>query len=154
VQSYVLILPGLVAVLTAITIADFRKQIIPNAYTALLLVLGAVAAYFTGSPSLASSVLGGLFGFGSFALMQVLYRTIRRREGLGGGDVKFMGAAGVWVGVTGLPWLVLIASISGLLMFAILAISGRAEGQSRLAFGPHLALGLLLTWLAIQRGLM
>jgi prepilin signal peptidase PulO-like enzyme (type II secretory pathway) len=50
---------------------------------------------------------------------------------------------------------VLLASLSGLLLIvAMLATGVAVERTSRLAFGPHLAAGLCLTWVFLRTGLL
>jgi leader peptidase (prepilin peptidase)/N-methyltransferase len=79
----------------------------------------------------------------------LVYRAIRGRDGLGGGDAKLLAAAGAWVGVRALPQVVLFAAIAGLVAAAGLRIAGvRLGAQSALPFGPFLALATWLVWLA------
>ena len=81
------------------------------------------------------------------------YTKFRGKVGLGLGDVKFATAATAWTGLLALPWLILVASISALAYLAILQISGRVPDlQTRIPFGPHLCVGLLVTWLALSYG--
>jgi leader peptidase (prepilin peptidase) / N-methyltransferase len=69
---------------------------------------------------------------------------LRKIQGLGLGDVKFLAAAGLWVGVTGLPLLLLVAALTALVYAGIMQSTGRQlSGQTSRSFGPFLALGLL-----------
>jgi len=75
-----------------------------------------------------------------------LYFRLRHTEGLGLGDVKFLVAAAIWVGVAGLPTLLLIAALAALGVAGCLQLAGhRMQRQTSMPFGPFLALGLLLT---------
>jgi leader peptidase (prepilin peptidase)/N-methyltransferase len=77
-----------------------------------------------------------------------MYRLIRGREGLGGGDAKLLSVAGAWVGWAALPDVVLLAAVLGLGLVAIMHIRGRT--MDRLAiipFGPCLALALWIVYL-------
>ena len=59
------------------------------------------------------------------------------------GDVKFIGAASIWIGFVGLPMMILIASVSGLTLVLLRNLVGYPTSQTtRLPFGPHLAVGL------------
>ena len=83
-----------------------------------------------------------------FLVFCAIYENLRNRRGFGGGDIKFLAAAAAWTGLSGLPWILLIASISGLAFSLLESLHGRAmNADSRIAFGPHLSLGLLVTWL-------
>jgi leader peptidase (prepilin peptidase) / N-methyltransferase len=126
---------------------DLASWRIPDALNLALLSGGLLWAGLTGQ--LFSGVLGGLWGFGASLLIRALYFKLRGRQGLGLGDVKFFGAAGVWVGWSGLPILLLISSVSALALVLGLQMAGRATTPGdRIAFGPHLSLGLMLVWMA------
>ena len=59
------------------------------------------------------------------------------------GDIKFLSAAAMWIGLAGLPSVILIASASALLFLLMRSLAGTAiTNDTRLAFGPHLAIGL------------
>jgi leader peptidase (prepilin peptidase)/N-methyltransferase len=75
-----------------------------------------------------------------------LYFKLRSYQGLGLGDVKLLAASGVWVGIAGVPVQLLVASLTALAAAGCLHIAGRTvTRQTRLPFGPFLALGLLVT---------
>ena len=61
--------------------------------------------------------------------------------GIGWGDVKFVTALGPWLGVSGmavcLAGAFLLAGAAGFLLW----LTGRVTGQSRIPFGPFLAVG-------------
>ncbi len=134
--------------LTLMTWIDFRYQVIPNILNASLATCGfAVSAVmFNKSPwQVAQVAAATLLGF---IAIEELYRLIRGRTGIGAGDIKFLGAAATWVGLPCIPWVVLLASISGLLAALLSSVVGQdVRAESRIAFGPHLSLGLMLVWL-------
>jgi leader peptidase (prepilin peptidase)/N-methyltransferase len=75
-----------------------------------------------------------------------LYFALRKTQGLGLGDVKFLAAAGPWIGITGLPSLLLVATLTALAAAGSLQLAGRdMTRRTSLPFGPFLAIGLLLT---------
>ena len=91
-----------------------------------------------------------------FWLLQRLYFALRRVDGLGLGDVKFLAAASIWVGASGIPTLLLIAALAALGVAGGMQLAGhQMKRQTSIPFGPFLALGLLLTpalqnWLALN----
>jgi leader peptidase (prepilin peptidase)/N-methyltransferase len=94
------------------------------------------------------SAIGAGAGFAIFALVRWLYRRLRGREGLGLGDAKLLAAAGAWVTWNGLPSVVLIAAVFGLVSALVMAQRGEQLSlNQRLAFGPALCLGTWLVWL-------
>ncbi len=137
----------LVVLLVWISVIDLRSFRIPDDLNAALCGFGLLWAGWSGL--WLTGLLGGLAGLGGPLLIRFLYSKLRGRQGLGLGDVKFLGAAGVWVGWDGLPVLLMIASISALAMTLIYAVKGRETGAgSRIAFGPHLSLALFAVWVA------
>lgn len=127
---------------------DWVHLIIPNFANLSLGVAGLLWTILTGQ-SVVWQVVEIIFGGGLLWLMARLYLSLRGHHGLGLGDVKFVGAATAWTGIIGLPWLLLIASLSALTWVVAKHMIGHSlvQGQ-RIPFGPHLSLGLLATWLA------
>jgi leader peptidase (prepilin peptidase)/N-methyltransferase len=97
-------------------------------------------------------VLEGALGaaFGSFLLwgLAVVYKTVRKREGMGMGDVKMMAMVGAFVGLRGTFWTILLGSllgsVIGLSVVAGLYLGGwkkrLAERASRRGLGNEMAL--------------
>lgn len=119
---------------------------------AVLLYSGGLSAAFPSA--LISPLIGAAVGFGGLWLLARLYRLVRGREGLGGGDPFLLGASGAWVGWTGLPSVLLWASAAGLsVVLAMLIVRRRVSATDRLPFGVFLSIGVWLTWLYGPLGL-
>jgi leader peptidase (prepilin peptidase) / N-methyltransferase len=128
---------------------DLRHMRLPDAITWPLALLGLGATALLDPAALVDHALGVVAGFGGFRLVSLAYRRLRGREGLGRGDACLLGAAGAWVGWQALPSLVLAAAVLGLLWAAAARLAGHAVGRdTALPFGPFLAAGLWLLWLA------
>ena len=140
---------ALVAILLPIAWIDARRQIIPDSLNLLLAILGLVYLYVAfGSGALPQRVLAAAVVAIFFFIIRKLYSHLRGQTGLGLGDVKFLAAATLWLGPLGLPWLVLFASISGLAWHIVASRhANSASLLQRIAFGPHLAVGFLATWI-------
>ena len=134
--------------LLALSVIDWRHHILPDQLTLPLLAGGLVVAYAIRGSGLADHVAGAAAGFAAFALVGWIYRRLRGREGLGLGDAKLLAAAGAWLSWTGLPGVVLTATLSALAAALGRALVGRSlAADTRLPFGPFLALGTWLVWL-------
>ena len=72
--------------------------------------------------------------------------ALRGIDGLGRGDAKLLAAGGAWCGWIGLPFIVLIASLGGIIQGLI---SGAFRGEARrpIPFGPALSLAIFLVWI-------
>jgi leader peptidase (prepilin peptidase) / N-methyltransferase len=85
-----------------------------------------------------------------FLILQAGYRRLRGREGLGSGDVKLAGVAGIWLDWLTIPPVIEIATLAAIAFFVhgYFAGGGRAlRLTSRLPFGLFLAPAIWLGWL-------
>jgi leader peptidase (prepilin peptidase)/N-methyltransferase len=130
---------------TLLTLAaiDWRDGVLPDVLTLPLLA----AAPFLAGGDWRSHVIGAAAGFAVLAGVAWLYRRLRGRDGLGMGDAKLFAALGAWTGWQGLPEVLLIASLAGLLFVLVRSRNTPLEATSRIAFGPFLALGGWIVWL-------
>lgn len=134
--------------LLALAAIDLRHLLLPDALCLPLVPAGLAVAWAIDPALLSDHLLGALLGFVAFAAIALVYRRLRGRDGLGMGDAKLLAAAGAWLGWLALPSVVLIAAVAGLsLALAGALAGGKLAWSSRIAFGPHLALGLWLVWL-------
>ncbi|TRC70738.1 prepilin peptidase [Mesorhizobium sp. WSM4310] len=138
---------ALAAVLAAISITDFRRQIIPDGLNLALAGIGLsyqLAADAEGVP------VQILFAAATFAAAWLLRRghfLMTGRIGLGLGDVKMLAAASCWISPLLLPVLLFIASASALLFVGGQVVAtGPAAARARVAFGPFIAIGLGASW--------
>ncbi len=143
----------LVLVSLIVSVVDSRRLVIPNTLNAANAGGGFLFAALGTGPFLAS-VIGGVLGFAALLTFRAGYRSVRGREGLGLGDVKFMAGAGLWVGWHGLAPLMLVASLSALLFLMLRgAVSGHIDPQRALPFGPFLCIGTMTVWTVQMTGL-
>jgi leader peptidase (prepilin peptidase) / N-methyltransferase len=93
--------------------------------------------------NLAARLVGAFIALVALMLIKIFYARLRRREGLGLGDVFLFAALACWVGWQALPWLMCLAAMAaliGILSGAILSDNPSDQTtQQRFAFGPWLA---------------
>lgn len=136
--------------LLAIALLDLEHHWLPDRLTLPLIPLGLAAAWAGMGPPLAERAAGAAIGWAALALIAWLYRRLRGREGMGGGDPRLMAALGAWVGAWQLPAILLGAGLLGLA--AVLAMRLRGEkvnATSRLPLGTLLALAAWPIWLVV-----
>ncbi|MGB7620385.1 MAG: prepilin peptidase [Pseudolabrys sp.] len=145
---------GLAILMIAIAVIDARQFIIPNELTAAALALGLLNAAMQGSDFvpelLASAALRGAVMAIAFLSLRVLYRRIRGNDGIGLGDVKLAGVAGVWLDWWVLPVAIEIAALAAIAVYVVRFLYGRrpsARLKAKLPFGLFLAPAIWVGWL-------
>jgi prepilin signal peptidase PulO-like enzyme (type II secretory pathway) len=119
---------------------------------AWLLTVG--SALMTHRPSALLAVLIAVVAFAFFEAMNLIYKRVRQRHGMGFGDsVLLLVAIGVPAALTGSPrlgWYSLIVALLAAIAGRVGQLAAkRAEGGSPFALGPYLAMGWLLTWILL-----
>lgn len=131
------------------------------ACTSVLLVIGIIDLRTFEIPY-GCNVLIGIFGvvrmlldlahwydyvIGFFAVSGLFYLVIRMTNGngMGGGDMKLMAAAGLFLGWKEILLALMIASVAGsIIHLSLMALRGKGR---ELAFGPYLAFGIFIAML-------
>ncbi|EPE7491921.1 prepilin peptidase [Cronobacter universalis] len=137
---------GYVLLNAVLMVRDMRDGLLPDSLTCPLLWLGLSYHLFFHPQRLADAVTGALAGYVSLWLFYWAYRWLRGHEGLGYGDLKFLGALGAWHGWQMLGLLLVIASVLGLIAAVLLHhINGKVLlRKTPLPFGPFLAIAGLV----------
>ena len=136
----------------AIALIDIRHGIIPDGLNLVIAGLGFVKAAVAGGLGAGAETIVGAIAVGAIlCLLRRLYFAWRKIDGLGLGDVKLLAASTPWIGIAGIPMLLLIASLAALAAAGGLRLAGQTmTRQTSLPFGPFLAIGLLMTVAAQQ----
>lgn len=135
-----LLLLGCLIELARTDIQSFR---LPDKLTFPLMGFGLLEGYITGD--ILSRLIGLAVGYLAFVAIEYGFKALRGKDGLGRGDAKLLAAGGAWCGWMGLPFIVLIASGTGLIAALFPSLRASAE-KGRIAFGPFLALGIFIVW--------
>ena len=110
---------------------DHRMFLLPDILTIPLLILGFFASTWNlGFTIGADSALGAFVGY-FLPTLAALLLVWRNKDAFGGGDIKLLAAIGAWLGLTGVIYTILLASI-GQFVVALL------RRQKAIAFGPAL----------------
>lgn len=143
---------GLALLMIAIAVIDARRFIIPDELTVGALALGFVHAALWDTdallPALATAALRGAALAACFWGLRIAYARMRGREGIGLGDVKLAGVAGVWLDWGTMPVAVEIAALAALGAYAIRHFhGGRPVRTIRMPFGLFFAPAIWIGWL-------
>jgi leader peptidase (prepilin peptidase) / N-methyltransferase len=127
---------------------DWKTFRLPDALTLPLIALGLLAAWLDSMEALIAGAIGAVAGYAALVGVNLCYRRLRGRDGLGRGDAKLLAAGGAWLGWSALPWVVLLAALLGLLLALLQRLRGeRLTAETAVPFGPALALAIWLIWI-------
>ncbi|MEJ2721951.1 MAG: prepilin peptidase [bacterium] len=126
------------AILLVVTLVDWSHRIIPDALSLGGIVLGWAGALVCLPIGLADSLIGTLAGGGLLFVIAGAYKIIRKRDGMGGGDIKLMAMIGSFLGWQMVFPVLLIASFFGAAYGVYLLIRGESS-RAAVAFGSFLA---------------
>ena len=134
------------------TFVDFEHFIIPDSVTiggmvagpilsALVPALHARGVWWQG---LLSSFIGMALGFGLLYAVAWIGEKAFKKEAMGFGDVKLMGAIGAFLGWHAVLFTVFVSSLLGSVVGLLLIAFGGVKMQSRIPFGPYLSAAALI----------
>jgi leader peptidase (prepilin peptidase)/N-methyltransferase len=141
------------ASMVVVAMIDLHHRIIPNVISLPGCFIGFILSFFRPEvpphfsqvlPQMANltplnSFLGILIGGGSLFLIAEIYRLIRKREGMGMGDVKLLGMIGAFLGWYHLFIILFISSFFGAIIgVSFIMIKGH-DFRYQIPFGTFLA---------------
>ena len=128
-------------------VQDLKAKKIPNSLILAMLAAWAMISMpqlfvdtSTAIMLLADSALGFAIGGGLFLTVYLI-----SRKGLGGGDVKFMAAAGLYLGLAGILPAMLTGTISAALAGLTLVLLKKIGRKDSIPLAPFLYAGTLIT---------
>lgn len=149
------------ALLVGLIATDLEFRILPDEFTlggavvglalaaaapmpAFLILLAAPSGWGERWLSLGEALLGALLTAGLLWVTAALYQKVRRREGMGLGDVKMGALLGAFLGLYGAMLALLIGSLLGSVLGLIyIKATGRKASEYELPFGSFLGAGAL-----------
>ena len=137
------------AVLIALAFIDARTTLLPDILTLPLLWIGLLVNSGEGWVPLPHAVWGAALGYGGLWLVYQAFRLMTGRDGMGYGDFKLLAALGAWQGIALLPWILLVASLAGVVVGVSLRVLGRAHAGQLLPFGPYLSAAGIIALLGV-----
>ncbi|HXX19841.1 MAG TPA: prepilin peptidase [Candidatus Acidoferrum sp.] len=153
------------ALVIVLVFTDLRERILPDVVNFVGLALGlalsfairpsdgtaawlAIRGFHVSPPtpilSFADALLGAALGSGVLWLVSELYFRLRRREGMGMGDVKMMLMVGAFLGIKRTLLTIFVGSLLGSVLGIAFIVSRRKDSAYELPFGTFLGMAALL----------
>lgn len=134
---------------------DLETMLISRVVSLYAVPLGWLASSLDLLPlTISESILGSFFGYGLFWAIATLFHRVTGKQGLGEGDLELFAFIGSCTGIIGCWATMLIGSIIGSLVGMVLLIGKTHTRDTRIPFGPFLALGALCYVLFQQKILL
>ena len=124
--------------LLIIFITDYKFFIIPDLISIPLIFLGVILSFLNLNPlniSVLDSIIAGSAAAILFFIISKSFFYLKKRDGLGYGDIKLIAALGFWTGVESTLIIVISSSILGVIFGSILILSKRIGRTDYLPYG-------------------
>ncbi|MBI4228487.1 MAG: prepilin peptidase [Deltaproteobacteria bacterium] len=154
--------------LVVVTFIDIEHMIIPNVITIPGIFIGVaygavrtdwgdlttflshsishpykIASIIVNQPAF-DSIFGAILGGGVLYLIALIYVIIRKREGMGMGDVKLLAMIGAFLGWKSIIYVTLVSSLLGTIVGLAIIVCKRGDIKYAMPFGPFLSLAAAL----------
>ena len=129
-------------------VIDYKLQIIPNRLNLTIFEVGLVFTFMYGISNVAIAInmfLGLLAGAGIFLLITLLGGVFYGKEAMGFGDVKLMGALGLFFGFSNIIIITLVSFLIGAVLSIILLATKIRKTDEYIPFGPFIVLASFLS---------
>ena len=91
-----------------------------------------------------NSLFGIIVGGGTLLLIAYTYKLIRKREGMGMGDVKLLAMLGAFLGVNGVFFIILVSSLVGSVIGIAIILLQKGNMKLALPYGPFISLAAII----------
>jgi len=118
---------------------DYYHQILPDAVTLPGLILALVYSFFRDDLTFRGALLGAVTGAGFLLFVYGAYFLIRKKEGLGMGDVTMLLMIGAYLGLMRTLLTLILASFVGAMVGVYIIVRRGKDFQFALPFGTFLA---------------
>ncbi|MEO0335060.1 MAG: prepilin peptidase [Pseudomonadota bacterium] len=130
--------------LVVVSFIDLDHMILPDKFTLSGIVIGLLGAVLNPERDVWDAFFGVLFGGGFLYAIAFIYFAIRKRDGMGGGDIKLLGWIGAILGWKAMPFVILMSSVVGAFVGVSVSLKNKAGLKSSIPFGPYLASAALI----------
>jgi len=131
------------AALLVVIFIDLDTYTIPDVITIPGIVAGLLAALLLPRHTVAGSLLGLAAGGGILFTVAMLYQLLRKKEGIGGGDIKLLAMIGAFLGLPGVLFTLFTSSLVGAVAGLLVLRKEKGSGSTMIPYGPFLALGAM-----------
>ena len=127
---------------------DFKFFLLPNTIIFFLYAIGLLRCLVSPDSIFFSSLINCLIGFvvgiGFLYFFAKIYQIIRKKEGMGMGDIKLLGALGLWLGWQSLFFIIIVSALLGIAGGLSAVLLSKMQMQGRIPYGCFLIVTTVL----------
>lgn len=147
--SQTLLISSALVLMAIMAWSDARSFRLPLVCNLIFLIAGLTIGHLAFAISRSDALIGAGAGYLGLSAVAAAYRSVRGREGLGGGDPILLGGIGAWFGWQALPMILLFAALLGL---AVAVLQRLVGSQRDKWYDQRIALGTCLICAAVFWG--
>ena len=129
-------------------IIDYKLKIIPNRLNMTMFEIGIIFMFLAGifNANIAIDMfMGMIVGSGIFLLITLIGGLIAGKEAMGFGDVKLMGALGIYFGLSNTIVIIIMSFLIGAVLSILLLITKIKKTNEYIPFGPFIVIATFIT---------
>ena len=141
----------LVPMLISAFVIDYRLQIIPNRLTLTIFETGLIFTFASvlintnaGISIFMNNMLGMIVGGGIFLIITLIGGLIAGKDAMGFGDVKLMGALGLFFGWMNIIMVAVMAFLLAAVISIIILVSRKKKADEYIPFGPFIVIAAII----------
>lgn len=127
---------------------DYKLKIIPNRLNMTMFEIGIIFMFLAGifNANIAIDMfMGMIVGSGIFLLITLIGGLIAGKEAMGFGDVKLMGALGIYFGLSNTIVIIIMSFLIGAVLSILLLITKIKKTNEYIPFGPFIVIATFIT---------
>ncbi len=129
-------------------VIDYKLQIIPNRLNLAIFEIGIIFTFLYGLSNVAITInmlLGMVAGGGIFLLITLIGGLFYGKEAMGFGDVKLMGALGLFFGLSNIIIITLVSFLIGAILSIVLLATKIKKSNEYIPFGPFIVIATFIS---------
>ncbi|MCI8655237.1 MAG: prepilin peptidase [Clostridia bacterium] len=138
----------LTPILLVVFVIDYKHKIIPNRLNITIFEIGIIIAFIYGMSNVAITInmlLGMIVGGVIFLIITLVTKMMYGKDGMGLGDVKLMGALGLYFGLSNIIAISVMSFLIGAIFSIILLLTKTKKADEYLSFGPFIVISCIIS---------
>jgi len=120
-----------------------HKLLLDSTTLSILWIVLLLSVFDYGLVNPSDAILGAVVGYLILSIPAFIYRAVKSKDGMGMGDAKLFSAIGATFGWMAVPFILLISSLLGILMYIVLSKKTHSKDFA-IPFGPSIIIAAII----------